>query len=161
MSARGFTLIELMLVVAIVAILAMIAIPSYQSYIKKSKRIEVQAQLMMLSHRLASYKLVNQSFQDMNIEKLGGTDFPQTEPDYSLNITDVYGVALDQANSDVSTWLLVATPKANSTQKGTGKITLMHNMEKCWYENQDDAIVHIRKDRNALLLPSCSVIWQE
>lgn len=37
----GFTLIELMIVVAIVAILAAIALPAYQTYTKKAKFSEV------------------------------------------------------------------------------------------------------------------------
>ena len=37
----GFTLIELMIVVAIVAILAAIALPAYQTYTKKAKFTEV------------------------------------------------------------------------------------------------------------------------
>lgn len=39
----GFTLIELMIVVAIVAILAAIALPAYQTYTKKAKFSEVVA----------------------------------------------------------------------------------------------------------------------
>ncbi len=44
-SNRGFTLIELMIVVVIIAILAGIAYPSYDEYVKRGNRTEGQALL--------------------------------------------------------------------------------------------------------------------
>ena len=45
-SKKGFTLVELMIVIAIVAILVALAIPSYAKYIRKSNRGEAQQLLM-------------------------------------------------------------------------------------------------------------------
>jgi type IV pilus assembly protein PilE len=43
--SKGFTLIELMIVVAIIAIVASIAVPSYSEYIMRSRRTEAKAAL--------------------------------------------------------------------------------------------------------------------
>lgn len=48
-SSTGFTLIELMIVVAIIAILSSIAVPSYKNHILKSKIKEAQSNLIALS----------------------------------------------------------------------------------------------------------------
>lgn len=46
---RGFTLIELMIVVAVIAILAAIAYPSYQEQVRKGRRADAMAQMMTLA----------------------------------------------------------------------------------------------------------------
>lgn len=61
-TAVGFTLIELMVVVAVVAILAAIAIPSYQEQVRKSRRGQAQADLVELAQRAERFHTVNNTY---------------------------------------------------------------------------------------------------
>jgi type IV pilus assembly protein PilE len=54
-SAKGFTLIELMITVAIVAILAAVAIPSYTDYITRSKIQEATSTLLSMRTKMEQY----------------------------------------------------------------------------------------------------------
>lgn len=60
---NGFTLIELMIVVAIVAILAAIAYPSYQEHVRKTRRAQAKADMMELTHRLERTYTVDRTYE--------------------------------------------------------------------------------------------------
>ncbi len=61
-AQQGFTLIELMIVIAIVGILAAIALPAYQDYIVRSKMSEPLAALAEAKTTVAEYVAANGSF---------------------------------------------------------------------------------------------------
>ena len=52
---RGFTLIELIIVIAIVALLVAVALPSYRDHVRKSRRAEAQAYLMAVAGRQSQF----------------------------------------------------------------------------------------------------------
>lgn len=62
--SQGFTLIEVMIVVAIVGVLAAIAFPSYQQYLRRGARSEVQAYMMDMAARQAQFLIDNRAYAD-------------------------------------------------------------------------------------------------
>lgn len=61
-QAAGFSLIELMIVVAIIAILAAIAVPIYSNYITRSKLTEAQNNLSALRVQMEQYFQDNRQY---------------------------------------------------------------------------------------------------
>ena len=55
----GYTLLELMVVIAILAIIAAFAIPSYQNYIEKANLAEAKQQMLSFRQSVEAQKLVN------------------------------------------------------------------------------------------------------
>lgn len=70
---RGFTLIELMVVVVVIAVLAAIAIPSYQSYIRKKDLALAQQEASKLASELERFKNKNFSYKGFDPSYLYGS----------------------------------------------------------------------------------------
>ena len=88
---HGFSLIELLVVMAIMGILAMVAYPSYQHYIVRAHRSDGQSALLDLAIRLEQFYAKHNLYQSATIGTGATTDIlsKTTSPEryYTLSIT--------------------------------------------------------------------------
>ena len=112
---RGFTLIEVLIVVAIVAILATIAIPSYNEYVVTTRRSDAQIALLDLSARLERFFSDNNTYAGAAIPAL----YPATSPEgfYNMQIT----------NTTATSYNIQAVPQGAQAADDTECATLTFN----------------------------------
>ena len=82
----GFTLIELMVVMAIAGVLASVALPSFQSHIRKARRIDAQASLQRIQLEQLRWRSHHDSYA-ANLSDLGLT-VSSGQKYYQLNISE-------------------------------------------------------------------------
>jgi type IV pilus assembly protein PilE len=90
---HGFSLIELMIVVAILAILAAIAIPSYRRYVVRSHRTEAQRALLELAGREERYFFANNMYAS-SLSSLGSASTVEGG-NYSLSLDPAVAASTD------------------------------------------------------------------
>ncbi|HRL95417.1 MAG TPA: type IV pilin protein [Pseudomonas sp.] len=109
-GARGFTLIELMIVVAIVGILAAIAYPSYMDYVRKGNRTDAKTALLQVAQTLERCFTQYSAYNNANCSVLNAGTVNSAEGFYTVGVV-----------SDATTYTLTATPVAGRAQAGDAK----------------------------------------
>ena len=85
---KGFTLIELMVVIVIIGVLAAIAYPSYTAHIVRGKRSAAQAQMLDIANREQQYLLANRAYANKTqLEATGYTLPSDVSAKYTYDIT--------------------------------------------------------------------------
>jgi type IV pilus assembly protein PilE len=126
---RGFSLLELMIVLAVIAITLAWALPSYQESVRKARRGEAQALMRGVEVCAARWFTVNTSYVGMD-----GTDDCEPDDDdyYTYSISDLSATA----------YTVTATPGGSQADDKCGIMTINQTglataaKPGCWSANQ-------------------------
>lgn len=95
-NKKGFTLAELLIVVAIIAVLVAVAIPVFNSQLEKSREATDMANI-----RAAYAEIAAAALTDPDTDKAATVELKQTKPQWQTETTkDIAGVKLSQINDE-------------------------------------------------------------
>jgi type IV pilus assembly protein PilE len=109
---KGFTLVELMVVVAIVAILAAIAFPNYREYVKRGNRRAAQAAMMDIINKQQQFFVADRTY----VADDGTGPLCTSVPAEVLNN---YGCKVVAATGTVPGFTITFTPTGNQAPDDT------------------------------------------
>lgn len=135
-TQKGFTLVELMIVVAIIGILAGVAIPAYSNYVIRGKLVEGTSALADGRVKMEQYFQDNRTY-----DAGGGNTCPPAIPASTTNFTYACG------NLSATNYTITATGKGNLSafsytinQSNTkASFTPWGNFGTCWIMKEGDA----------------------
>ncbi|MBI44331.1 pilin [uncultured Marinobacter sp.] len=129
-AQKGFTLIELMIVVAIIGILAAIAIPQYQDYVARSQVNRVYSEISSL--KTATEEQLMRGINPSVASQLGFTSSNLMNAAPTVSFTAGSGTISATLGTDASTAVAGATITLNRQANGTWTCTVSGGNAGSW-----------------------------
>lgn len=123
--SQGFTLIELMIVIAIVGILAAVAMPDYTSYVARANRADARTQLMQAALFMQRFYAANDSYAQDRAGTAVLDAMPSSIKKSPAEGTTLYSLSIPTATSTDFVLQMVpeSTGKMNGDKCGTFTLT--------------------------------------
>ena len=121
LASKGFSLIELMIVIAVIALLAAIALPNYQGYLARTACEDAKGVLAGAANAMERYRAQNNTYVGA---ALGEYAQSPVDGNAQFNITLRNLDCAAGAHNQATSYCLVAEPVAGGRLAGRGTLTL-------------------------------------
>ena len=135
-TAGGFTLVELMIVVAIIAILAAVAIPQYRDYVVRSKIPDATSRLSTLQVQLEQYYQDNRTYVNAPACTADSSTSNYYNFSCSANTLTTYSLQAVGKNTMAAFSYTVDQAGNKASTVGTGAPTGWTGSTTCWITNK-------------------------
>jgi type IV pilus assembly protein PilE len=116
--ANGFTLIELMIVVAVVGLLATIAYPNYQKYVQRGRRADAKGTVVEMAQFMERYYSENNSYSSASLPATTSPREGSAVYDIRFGSSCTDGAVSVTTSPESSCFLVQAVPIAGAAMDG-------------------------------------------
>lgn len=116
---KGFTLVEIMLVVVIISIIAAIAMPAYNNHVKETRRTAAKATLLEMANAAEQHNSRTGTYNGITTSDI--------LPENALTEHYAFTITLTAAG-----YTILAVPVPDSAQEGTGILQVNAQGERSW-----------------------------
>ena len=131
---KGFTLVEIMIVVGIIAILAAIALPMYNEYVRQAARTAGQNYLSGVAQQ-QELRFQNTRAYSANWADFDQAPFATVFPEVDSRYTRPANIGVTAAGGGLpATFTITLNPKAGGLLAGEGPVTISSDGNRTWVD---------------------------